>query len=267
MKYGLHGRTALVTGADSGIGFHTAAALLQEGAAVLLSGTVPERLEEAAGRLRAHGTVHHLAADLTRPEQAQVLLRETQNKLGGADILVHSAGITGKQGDFLEASDEDWLQAIDTNLFSAVRMARGVIPGMRHKGWGRIVLIASEDAVQPLSGRAAVLRQQGRAAQPRQRAVQALCAGRHPDQRGQPRLYRDAHDGRDDGKRAAEKGTSFEDAIQSFLKEERPTLELRRRGEPEEVAAAILFLCSAQASFVNGANLRVDGGSVATMST
>jgi NAD(P)-dependent dehydrogenase (short-subunit alcohol dehydrogenase family) len=68
-------------------------------------------------------------------------------------------------------------------------------------------------------------------------------------------------------KRAAEKGTSFEDAIQSFLKEERPTLELRRRGEPEEVAAAILFLCSAQASFVNGANLRMDGGSVATMST
>jgi NAD(P)-dependent dehydrogenase (short-subunit alcohol dehydrogenase family) len=62
---------------------------------------------------------------------------------------VHSAGITGKQGDFLEASDEDWLEAIDTNLFSAVRIARGVIPGMRHKGWGRIVLIASEDAVQP----------------------------------------------------------------------------------------------------------------------
>ena len=66
-------------------------------------------------------------------------------------------------------------------------------------------------------------------------------------------------------KRAKENGTSVDEAIASFLKEERPTLELRRRGRPEEVAALVVFLCSAQASFINGVNYRVDGGSVATV--
>ena len=66
-------------------------------------------------------------------------------------------------------------------------------------------------------------------------------------------------------KRAKKNGTSFDEAVASFLKEERPTLELQRRGRAEEVAAVVVFLCSAQASFVNGANYRVDGGSVATL--
>lgn len=62
-----------------------------------------------------------------------------------------------------------------------------------------------------------------------------------------------------------ETGESFDEAIRSFLKEERPTLELKRRGEPDEVAAAVLFLLSKNATFITGANLRIDGGSVATV--
>ena len=66
-------------------------------------------------------------------------------------------------------------------------------------------------------------------------------------------------------KRADQRGTSKEEAISSFLDEERPYLELKRRGEPDEVAAVIAFLCSERASFVNGSNYRVDAGSVATL--
>lgn len=267
MNYGLESRTALVTGGDSGIGFQTAALLLQEGARVLLSDISPDALEEAATRLGAYGTVHCFAANLTDPAAAQALLAEAEAKLGGADILVHATGITGKQGDFLEASDADWLEAINTNLLTAVRMARGVIPGMRRKGWGRIVLIASEDAVQPYpdelpycASKAGLLNL-GKGLSKAYAREGVLTNVVSPAFIATPMTDAMMH------KRARETGTSFEQAIESFLREERPHLELQRRGEAEEVAAAILFLCSAQASFINGANLRVDGGSVATIST
>jgi NAD(P)-dependent dehydrogenase (short-subunit alcohol dehydrogenase family) len=267
MNYGLNGRTALVTGGDSGIGFCTAELLLREGATVLISDAMPEALGDAAARLQAHGTLHRFTADLTKADQVRALLAEAERLLGGAEILVNAAGITGRQGDFLEATDEDWLEAIDTNLMSAVRVARGIIPGMRRKGWGRIVLIASEDAVQPYpdelpycASKAALLNL-GKGLSKAYARDGVLTNVVSPAFIATPMTDAMMR------KRAAQKNTSFDEAIRSFLEEERPNLELRRRGEPEEVAAAILFLCSAQASFVNGSNLRVDGGSVATIAT
>ena len=131
MNYGLNGRIALVTGGDSGIGFHTAALLLQEGAKVFLTDQVPDRLEQAARQLGAHGTVESAVADLTDLSQVEALMARVTQAFGAPDILANCAGITGKQGDFLEASDDDWMQALNTNLMSAVRMARAVIPGMK----------------------------------------------------------------------------------------------------------------------------------------
>jgi NAD(P)-dependent dehydrogenase (short-subunit alcohol dehydrogenase family) len=267
MNYGLNGRIALVTGGDSGMGFQTATLLLQEGAKVFLTDRVPDRLEQAARQLSAHGTVEFAVAELTDLSQVEALMAKVTAAFGAPDILVNCAGITGKQGDFLDASDDDWMEALNTNLMSAVRMARAVIPGMKDKGWGRIVLVASEDAVQPYADELPYCASKA--------GILNLAKGLSKTYAKQgvlvntvaPAFIATPMTDAMMQKRAEENGTSVEEAIESFLDEERPDLVLHRRGEAEEVAAAILFLCSAQASFINGANIRVDGGSVATMST
>lgn len=74
---------------------------------------------------------------------------EVRHRLGDPDIYINAAGVTGATGDFLEVDDAGWLETLDINLMGAVRMCRQAIPAMRRAGWGRIVLFASEDAVQP----------------------------------------------------------------------------------------------------------------------
>src|SRR5690606_10038197 len=77
------------------------------------------------------------------------LAKFCEEQFGGIDILVHCAGIRGAAGDFLTLTDEDWLESIDVDLMSGVRMCRAFLPQMLNKSWGRVVLIASENALQP----------------------------------------------------------------------------------------------------------------------
>ena len=267
MNYGLEGRVALVTGADSGMGFQTATLLLQEGAKVFITDQYPERLEAALRQLRPLGQVDGAPAGLTDAAAAEAVLRQATSAFGAPDILVNCAGITGKQGDFLEATDDDWMEALNTNLMSAVRMARAALPGMRAKGWGRIVLVASEDAVQPYADELPYCASKAGILNLAKGLSKAYAKDGILTNTVAPAFIATPMTDAMMDKRAAERGTDKQEAIESFLKEERPTLELKRRGEAEEVAAAILFLCSAQASFINGASIRVDGGSVASIAT
>lgn len=268
MDLGISGKTALVTGADSGIGWHTARLLLAEGATVVVTDQDPANLDEAVAALRDtsdRGEVHGFAADITDVAEMVALRRRVHDAVGEIDILVQSAGITGAQGKFHEIDDEGWVHTIDVDLLGPVRLVRTFLADLRAGGWGRLVFVASEDAVQPYDDELPYC---------------AAKAGILALAKGLSRSYAD------EGllvnavspafistpmtdammeKRAGELGTSVDQAIESFLDEERPYMELGRRGEPEEVAAVIAFLCSDQASFVNGSNYRVDSGSVATI--
>lgn len=266
MDLGISGRRALVSGADSGIGFHTASRLLDEGAVVVMTDQYPDELELAAKKLdAAPGTLFTFAADVTDGDDLDRLHRQVVEQIGGIDILVPCAGITGEQGLFHEVSDAGWVEALEVNLLGVVRLVRRFISSLRADGWGRIVMIASEDAVQPYENELPYC---------------AAKAGIRSFAKGLSRTY--AHEGllvncvspafihtpMTDAmmqKRSEELDMSFDEAIDTFLRDERPFMELGRRGRPEEVANVITFLCSDAASFVNGANYRVDAGSVATI--
>lgn len=266
MELGIRGRTALITGGDSGIGWETARVLLEEGAVVVITDLNEGKLADAAERLGAPaGRLHHFAADITDIESVGELGRRVRAAVGGIDILVQSAGITGAQGLFHEIDDDGWTSTIQTDLLGPVRIVREFLPDLRSGGWGRLVFLASEDAVQPYddelpycaakAGILALMKGLSRSYAREGLLVNAVS----------PAFIRTPMTDAMMRRRAEERGESFQDAIDSFLQEERPYMELGRRGEPAEVAAAIAFLCSDLASFVNGSNYRVDSGSVATI--
>ena len=266
MDLGLKNRTALITGADSGIGWHTARLLLEEGATVVLSDQDQDELDAAVARLDGPRTrVHAFAADITSLDSLAELHSSVQDAVGDIDILVQAAGVTGAQGLFHEISDEGWTKTIETDLLGPVRLVKQFLPSLRKGGWGRLVFVASEDAVQPYDDELPYCAAKA--------GILALSKGLSRSYAKEGLLVNAVspafiHTPMTDAmmqKRAAELGTTTEEAITSFLAEERPYMELGRRGEPDEVAAVIAFLCSDLASFVNGSNYRVDAGSVATI--
>lgn len=267
MDLGINGRIAVVTGGDSGIGLATAKQLLIEGCRVALLDIAGDELVEAAKTLDADDRLMTVTADLTVRSETERAAREIRERFGDADILVNAAGITGAKGDPLEMSDDDWSEAWNVDFMSAVRTARAFMPAMRKAGWGRVVFVTSENAVQAYPdemvynvAKAALLN-----------LTSGLAHAYAPDgvlinAVGPAFIETPMTDGMMK-KRATEQGVSFEEAVASFLKEERPYLALKRRGRAEEVAAVIAFLCSERASFVLGSNYRVDGGAVVGMDT
>ena len=263
MDLGIEGRKALITGADSGIGWHTAKQLLAEGATVVITDIDQGRLDTALGKLGASdGKAFAFAADITKLDQLATLRDRVQDAVGDIDILVQSAGITGAQGMFDEIDDAGWTSTIETDLLGPVRVVSSFLPMLRQGGWGRLVMIASEDAVQPYPDEIPYCCAKA--------GVLALVKGLSKTYAKEGLLVNAVspafiHTPMTDAmmdKRAKQNGTSVDQAVESFLDEQRPGIELHRRGKPEEVANVIAFLCSERASFVNGSNYRVDAGSV-----
>lgn len=265
MDLGIADRTALVFGGDSGIGWHTARLLLAEGARVVLSDLDQERLDAAAARLEAPADrVLAVAADVTSLDSLGALRRRIEEEVGRIDILVQSSGITGAQGLFHEIDDEGWTSTLETDLMGPVRIVETFLPHLR-RGWGRLVLLASEDAVQPYddeipycaakAGVLALMKGLSRTYAKEGLTVNAVS----------PAFIRTPMTDAMMEKASEEQGISFDEAVEQMLTEKRPFMAIKRRGEPEEVAAVIAFLVSAGASFVNGANYRVDAGSVGSI--
>ncbi|MDQ1092913.1 3-oxoacyl-[acyl-carrier protein] reductase [Xanthomonas sacchari] len=265
MDLGINQRIALISGADSGMGKETARQLLQAGVRVAITDRADGTLEEALSELSGLGEVIAVAGDVRRANDVAQIWAQVRAQLGDPDIYVNAAGVTGATGDFLDVSDAGWLDTLDINLMGAVRMCREAIPAMRRNRWGRIVLFASEDAVQPYVDELPYCASKA--------GILSLAKGLSKAYGGDNVLVNTVspafiHTPMTDAmmhKRAKEKGTTFDEAVSSFLDEERPGMVLKRRGRPEEVAAAVAFLCSERASFINGAGIRVDSGSVQTI--
>lgn len=260
MDLQIRDKVALITGATGGMGFATAKILAEEGCRLVLSDLKIDQLEKHAASLPTE--VLCIAADVTDQADVDTLARKGREKFGAIDIVVHTSGITGAKGDPLEVTDADYLEAWQIDFMSAVRMARATFPAMREKGWGRFVCITSENAVQPYWEEATYnTAKAALAAFVKNLSYEEAKHGILCNTVSPAFIETDMTDGMME-KRAKEMGVSMEEAVTSFLDEERPGIALKRRGRVDEVAAAIALIVSERGSFINGSNLRVDGGSV-----
>lgn len=265
MDFGIKGKVAVITGADSGIGRATAKLLADEGVKVALLDKTDDKLDAALKELKKVGEAMAVQADLRNLDDIEAAKTKVLDQYGQVDILVNCAGITGATGDFLDISDDEWLEALEVDLMAAVRVCRTFIPLMRESGWGRVVLIASEDAVQPYTDEMPYCAAKAGVLNFAKNLSKAYAEDGVLVNSVAPAFIATPMTDAMMEQRAEKMGTDVDGAIASFLEEKRPHLKLKRRGKAEEVAAVIAFLCSQQSSFVVGANYRVDGGSVASI--
>jgi len=263
MDLGLDGKVALVTGASAGIGLAIAQRLAAEGCEVAICARNTERLQRAAQDIGAKAWAQ--AADLTQAKDAAELAQALLARYGRLDILVNNAGGVAHMADFLDLNETDWEQAWQLNVMSAVRLCRLLVPTMRAQGWGRVINIASESGIQPdpfmphYNACKAALINLGKSLSKAFAAKGVLCNTVSPAAVRTPLLEGMLSE------QARARNLPLEQVIAEFLASTRPHIELKRLGEPAEIAAVVAFLASEQASFVNGANWRVDGGSVASL--
>ncbi|MGG6237164.1 SDR family NAD(P)-dependent oxidoreductase [Nodosilinea sp. AN01ver1] len=265
MDFGIKGKVAVITGADSGIGRATAKLLADEGVKVALIDKTDEKLDAAVNELKKVGEAIGVQADLRSLDDIEAAKNKVVDQYGQVDILVNCAGITGATGDFLETSDDDWLETLEVDLMAAVRLCRTFIPLMRETGWGRVVLITSEDAVQPYTDEMPYCAAKAGVLNFAKNLSKAYAEDGVLVNSVAPAFIATPMTDAMMEQRAEKTGTDVDGAIASFLDQKRPHLALKRRGKAQEVAAVIAFLCSQQSSFVVGANYRVDGGSVASI--
>lgn len=265
MDFGIAGKVAVVTGGDSGIGKATAKLLAAEGVKIALLDKTADQLKDTIAEVQKVGEALPVQADLTQREQVEAAKRQIVDQFGGVHILVNAAGITGPQKDFLSLTDEDWLQTLEVDFMAAVRVCRAFIPLMQQAGWGRIVLISSEDAVQPYVDEMPYCAAKAALLNFTKNLSNAYAQDGILVNAVSPAYIETPMTDAMMEKRSQKLGIDFKQAVETFLQEKRPHLVLQRRGKAAEVAAVIAFLCSQQSSFVVGSNFRVDGGSVATV--
>jgi len=240
--FDLTGKKALVTGASGGIGVAIATALHAAGAIVGLHGTREERLKEIAAKLGDRA--HIFPANLGDADSVKALATKAEEELGGIDILVNNAGIT-KDGLFVRISDEDWDAVLDLNLKSVFQLTRdAVYPMMRRKS-GRIINITSVVGVTGNPGQGnycaskagMIGMSKSLAMEIASRNVTVNCVA--------PGFIE----------------TPMTDALNDKQKDTiLATVPAKRLGTGDEVAAAVVFLASSEASYVTGQTLHVNGG-------
>lgn len=264
MDLSLDNKTALVTGGSKGIGFGIASALAREGCSVVICARHADELQQSAEALRNEGgEVFALTADLTNPEDIDQLVKESIDAFGTIDILVNNAGTIGSNGTLEDTPTDEWRSLFELNLFAVVQLTKKLIPSMQEQGWGRIINVSSENGTQPYPDMIHYSASKGALdnfskALSKQYAADGILVNTISPAFIKTPLVDAMMD-----ELAEEQGVAKEEAVQNFLRENRPHIALKRPGTIEEVGAVVAFLASEKASFVNGSNYRIDGGSVA----
>ncbi|GGB15235.1 3-oxoacyl-[acyl-carrier-protein] reductase [Allosediminivita pacifica] len=240
--FDLTGKSALITGASGGIGGEVARVLHGAGATVGLSGTRTEPLEALAAELGERA--HVLPCNLSDAEAVNALPKQAAEAMGSVDILVNNAGIT-RDNLFMRMSEEEWASVLDVNLTSGFRLCKGVLRGMMKARWGRIVNISS------------IVGATGNPGQGNYAAAKAGLVGMTKSL---------AYEVATRGVTVNAVAPGFiETAMTEKLNDDQKAgilgqIPMGRMGSPSEIAAAVLYLASAEAGYVTGTTLHVNGG-------
>lgn len=243
MDLGLSGKVALVTGASQGIGFGIAKGLAAEGARVAVSSRTQEKIEAAAGEIGARAYVH----DTLELDSGPDLIAAVERDLGPIDILVTNTG-GPPGGDPLEFTRDQWEAAHRELVVAPIEMIELVVPGMRERGFGRILSVSSSAAREPIPS--------------------LLMSNSHrPGLLGAFKTLAQklAGDGITlntilPGRIATDRISHLHGSIEKAQEVARQEIPAGRLGTAEEIAAAAAFLCSERASYITGVALLVDGG-------
>jgi len=244
MDLGLQGRTALVMGASRGLGRAIAASLAREGARVAIASRSRERIEEAAGSIDPPPSA--FVADASDLERLAALPAEVEEALGPIDVLVANAG-GPPLGGALEHDRNEWEGAYRSLVLAPKVLANAVVPGMRERGWGRIVNVGSTSTREPIpflnlsnSHRMAAvgfLKTLAREVAGDGITVNTVATGRFATERLA--------------------SMSSMEAVEEAAKTEVPA---GRLGRPEEYGDLVAFLCSERAAYITGTVIPIDGG-------
>jgi 3-oxoacyl-[acyl-carrier protein] reductase len=258
MDLGIKGRSAIVTGGSRGIGRETARQFLEEGARVLICGRNAETLERARSELAklTGGDIHAIVADMIKPDDVERLVATAKEKFGSVDILVNNAGQM-YSGRFDVMTDAGLKEQLETKLFGFLRAIRLVYPLMKARRWGRIVNLIGGAGKEPdpymfgsgitNSSLLNITKSLSTEFGEHNVLVNAICPGWVDTN-----LWRRNAQGL-----AAELGAQSEEEARRRAARKNS---LNRFGRPEELANAIVFLCSERASYITGVSLNLDGG-------
>lgn len=242
--FDLTGQNALVTGASGGIGRAVARALHAQGAAVGLTGTREPALQALAAELGER--THIFTADLSQPDEPERLVKESEATLGRLDILVSNAGVT-RDGLAMRMKDEDWQEVLEVNLTASFRLIRAALRGMLRRRHGRIVCVTSLVGIVGNPGQANYAASKAGmigmaksiAAEVATRGITVNCIA--------PGFI----------------ATAMTDKLSEDQRARgAAAIPMERFGTAEEVAAAAVYLASAEAAYVTGQTLHVNGGMV-----
>ena len=260
MDLQLSDRIALVSGSTAGIGLAIATTLAQEGATVIVNGRTQERVNDGLKSIQQsvpNAKLQGIAADLGTTAGVELLFQQVQE----VNILVNNLGIYGSKA-FEDISDEEWMNILEVNVMSGVRLSRHYLPLMLKKDWGRIIFISSESALNipaemihyGVTKTAQVALSRGLAETTAGSRVTVNTVLPGPTRSEGVETFIEGL--------AKDQNISPEQVEKEFFTKTRPSSLIQRFASTSEVAALVAFVASPLASAINGAALRVEGGVV-----
>jgi 3-oxoacyl-[acyl-carrier protein] reductase len=268
MDLQLNDKRALVTGSTSGIGAEIARMLAQEGVKVVVHGRNQDRAQAVIDEIEAKGGQAAAAlGDLMTADGAQAVIKAAEQAFGGIDILVNNAG--GSDSDnaspWFEASVEEWAASYRQNTLPAVQLTQAFVPGMRERGWGRVIQISSRNAIQayaefgPYGAAKAAVNNLTLSLSKALAGTGVTSNGIMPGLIATPLAdpwFKEL--AKQQGSDDLQVGKDF--AVKNIIRQT-----VSRLGHPKDIAFAVCFVASPLSDFMTGTTFRIDGGSTTTV--